>query len=65
MANLFNLKIWKITEMALWSYDLIEIEQNKYRVYTSSSLQKTICYCNELNSDFELIDSYTIPWYFG
>ncbi len=46
-------------------YDLIEIEPNEYRIYTSSSLQKTICYCNELNSDFELIDSYTIPWYLG
>lgn len=46
-------------------YDLIEIMPNEYRIYTSSSLQKTICYCNELNSAFELIDNYTIPWNLG
>lgn len=46
-------------------YDLIEIEPNEYRTYTSSSLQKAICYSNELNSDFEITASYTIPWYLG
>lgn len=49
----------------IYSCDLIEVEPNEYRIYTSSSLQKTICYCNEVNSDFDLIDSYTLPWYLG